>query len=173
MFVNYYKQLLENFKTIRIRGEVYIMDNHNPNIIYVGVKPDGKISIPGGGIDLDENIIDGVKREALEEIAVKVKNLKLLKKPINIKFDKQTTDYKNGKHSSVDIHSYIGIYNGIDRSIIGEGPEGELKLLKIEIDELLALITQRKIETKQFRWKQEWDQNIIDCLTIVKGMKHE
>lgn len=173
MFISYHKHILENFKTIRIRGEVYIRDNKNPNIIYVGIKLDGKISIPGGGIDLGENIEDGVYREALEEIGVKVKDLKVLKRPINIKFNKQTTDYKNGKHSSVDIHSYVGTYNGMDRSIIGEGPEGELKLLKIDIDELIAKITQRKIENKQFRWKQEWDQNIIDCLTIVKGMTHK
>jgi len=67
---NYLTEIIDNY---RITGKLLIIDGDK---IHVGLAPNGFYDVPGGGVHKNETPMQGAIRETLEEIAVKVKNVK-------------------------------------------------------------------------------------------------
>ena len=104
----------------RKRAEIYILHNNN---LVVGKANEGFVgyNIPGGGVDEGEKPIDAAKRESLEEIGVKVKNLKSIKTLKRIEYSiptdvpqQQINHFKNliKKYKGAEFYTFIGEYNG-------------------------------------------------------------
>jgi len=114
------KELLENIDyTDRATGKAIIIDDENM-IALVGNKQNDFLQLPGGGIDSDENIEDGVIRECLEETGCVVSILDEVgciddyrsrdkKHCINYCYTVKALD-KNGKLEHTEDEAGIGMY---------------------------------------------------------------
>lgn len=118
------KTVLQFFKeqsdNERIRAEVYIINKNNELCLAKYKDGDKIFTIPGGGVQKNEEISDAMERECLEEVGIKIKNPKL-------QFSK-TYDVYSKKHntSTLTIHSFKADFDKKDQHLLGDGPEGNL-----------------------------------------------
>ena len=117
------KYLQELHKKKRIVGEMYIPVDGK---LYVGVAENGAYYIPGGGAHKNESPLQAAVRETLEEIGVKVKNIKELYKPCVI---------KDGMEK---LYPFIGEFDGFDASKWGDGPEGKFRRALVPMMEIIT-----------------------------------
>lgn len=138
----------------RKRGELYILSNGK---IYVGTR--GKhIEIPGGKVEKGESPRDAAKRETLEEIGVKVKNIqKLANKPFTIKLPA-------GSEKSIQLtYSFRCEFDGFDKRTWGSGPEGKYHPVSIEINKLIKYF-ENSINSIKDEWRKQYYRNTINIL---------
>lgn len=157
------KYIIENANNIRHKSEIYILDESDPGYMYVAYDQNkNKYEIPGGGSKKSENPLETAIRETLEEVAVKCKNIRLLKDPaiINLK----NINYKKNKYDYLVVNSYVGYFDKIDKKLYGDGPEGKLKLKKVKIDEMILYFKNLHSKINMYT------KNTILCLNLIKNI---
>jgi len=117
----------------RPRVEVYVMMN---NKVLVGYHPEFGLSVPGGGIEKGQNLITAAKNECLEEVGVKIRNIKLLlKEPYYEDWEKLLDQgekltkkdmLRTKKYRGLRIWYVKAIFDGYDDSLLGNDND-ELK----------------------------------------------
>ena len=123
--------LFEKIKPYRPRAEVYILKGRK---LVVGQPHKGWSGyiIPGGGMDRGEKPAETAQREALEELGVKVKNIRPYnKQPKRIDYSPVTPHMSNpkmidhinnlnAKYSGAEFYTFIGEFDGYDKSLWGK-----------------------------------------------------
>ena len=109
--------------TTRVRGELYIM---NEGKLLVGESfNSGNWSIPGGAVDSRETPQTAAIRETLEEVGVKVKNIKPLNKTPHVtdfiriygSWDNVPIGVSIWGHDRLETYSFQGDYDGEDKRL--------------------------------------------------------
>ncbi len=145
---------------IRKRAELYILRDGK---VYVGVQGN-RLDIPGGGVLKGESPLDGAVRETLEEIGIKVKNIKkLADKPASLKFP------PGSKYSGQLIYSFRADFDGVNKEKWGVGPEGKLHPATVDIGKLIKYFEKRISKTKPHEtWRIIFYNNTIEMLKLLK-----
>lgn len=97
----------------RLTGKAIVFD-HDSNVALVGTKVNSFYLLPGGGVDPEESIEDGIVRECLEEIGCEV----VLERKVGV-----IDDYRNRDKKHCINHCYTA-------RLVGE--KGQLKLTEEE-----------------------------------------
>jgi len=108
----------------KIRAEIYVMKGDLVCLAYMDEERFKTYMMPGGKVEKGEEIIDAAKRECLEEVGIKVKNIRFIEK-----------NRYNLPKFLYEIHSYVADYDGEDNSLLGDGPEGKLKFDFVPLEE--------------------------------------
>lgn len=165
----YYNVLTENEypDDTRVRGEVYIIHPETGKICVGFNRKDNELFIPGGGVERGESISEATKREAMEEIGVKSKNLKLLKNPIKVEFEGKPTDYKQGKYKYMISYSYIATYDGMSEKI----KEDDNVIVKhLTIPEAIEAFTNWR-DKQTVKWRILLSDELLNNLKIINNME--
>jgi 8-oxo-dGTP pyrophosphatase MutT (NUDIX family) len=164
MIGNYMMFEINLNKPFRKRAEVYILTNNGKVIVGYNAKKN-KYTIPGGKIDSGEAPENAAKREALEEIGIKVDNLKFIGKHrtdyIKIYGGWKNCPYDVTRWSEVGLetYSFVGTCKGEDRSLFNIDGDGR-GTKEINIKELIKWFTNRDAEP---HWKDR-DMHVVNML---------
>lgn len=148
---NYLTEIIDSY---RITGKVLIIDGDK---IHVGLAPEGFYDIPGGGVHKNETPMQGAIRECLEEIGVKVKNIKSIDKPTRFLY------YKPGEYKGEEVHFFTAEFDIIDKSKYGNGPEGKRKHVIVPISKVIEAREKQMIDSDD-KWFINRSKHLIKLL---------
>jgi 8-oxo-dGTP pyrophosphatase MutT (NUDIX family) len=167
-------------KPFRPRAEIFILKGRK---LIVGQPQKGWSGyiIPGGGIDRGEKPIDAAQREALEELGVKAKNIKVYnKQPKRINYSPVTPhmtnpkmiDYinkLNAKYSGAEFYSFIGEFDGFDKSLWGKNID-TYKAKEIDILSAIRFFMKHANDMKKIEdyYNQEKALYVVEILKSIK-----
>jgi len=162
--------LYENVRPWRPRSEVYIIKDSKLLVGYVkNDKWEGYI-IPGGGIDMGENPEKAATRECLEEIGVKVKDLKLLSvKKIayqeTINSDVANASKYSREFSGAIFMTFIGYF---DKYVEGK----EFTLKEITFNEAIKFFDKNTKDQKKSSdvYNYEKSKYVLETLKKIKSL---
>ena len=160
--MNIIKEFLNSIEvnnSYRIRAEVYIIKNNN---LIVGIphKKNNWYIIPGGKVEDNESNEEAAKREALEEVGVKVKNLKYIS---NKKTLFKDPIYYIGSHD----YSYVGMFDGYDKSLWGKHKDS-YDIKELDIDEAIKIFKGYNIKQEDDVFFYERSAYIVGVLKKIK-----
>ena len=146
---NYLEEIQKDNRTWRKRVEVYI---RKENKIVVGMHKRFKIILPpGGGIDKGETLNQAAKRECLEEVGIKIKNIKKIAeyKSLNNWTQKQIDDNeelqrKNKLYKGAIVQYVVCDYDGVNKTLYNKNKEDKMKIYEFTIPELIKIFKKQE-----------------------------
>lgn len=75
-YIPYLRKKIGHDKCLSV-GLTAMVFNHNGEVLIEKRKDNGKYCFPGGSIDLNETVLEGLKREIREETGIEIKNIVL------------------------------------------------------------------------------------------------
>lgn len=175
---NIIQEFLEGVVTgLRDRVDVYIL--HDKKLVLGHRRNKQGVyyqALPGGGINEDETVEDGARREALEEIGVAVKNIQTLRPPITINWeeiygkDVPPIIYKREFYDQFPngfvSHFMYAEFDKIDTSLWGT-EDDKYERLVLPIDEVIE-IWKKKLKNKPQKWQIIfWNEQV----KVLEGLK--
>ena len=163
----------------RVRSEVYIIKDNN---LIVGVPPKWKgYIIPGGGVDKGEDLKSAAKREALEEIATKCKNLEFISKtkikhyqPRNLTHNKNKILGRINDFTGSIFNTFVAEFDGYDKKLQTKDLDDLYKPKEITFDEAISFFKQHKknCEKNDDRFNVNKCKYTLEILNIIKNKKN-
>jgi len=167
--IQQFLQEIDIRKSYRRRAEMYVVDGDS---IWVGVKDNDKVlknsyTIPGGGVDDGETPINGAIRETLEEVAIRVKNIKdiTLRPPFRLDFD----DPGDSRWKGTEIYSFTAEFDKVDKRLWGKGgPDGKFKPKKVKIKMLIDHFSKKRYpEFYPGKWREVRNKYVVKILKTL------
>ena len=167
--------LYKNTKPWRPRSEVYIIKNQKLVVGYVNNNNWSGYVIPGGGIDYGETPEKAAKRECLEEVGVKVKDLKLISaKKIAYQENTDSGVVNAAKYSrefsGAIFMTFIGYFDGYNDKKHNQHDSYELK--EITFDEAIRFFDKNtKAQQKSSDvYNYEKSKYVLETLKKIKSL---
>ncbi len=171
--------LFEKLKPYRPRAEVFIINGRK---LVVGQPHKGWSGyiIPGGGMDRGERPKETAQREALEELGVKVKNIRPYnRQPRRIDYSPVTPqmsnpkmiDYinkLNAKYSGAEFYTFIADFDGFDKSNWGKDIDS-YKTVEVDIPTAIRFFlkhAKEKAKEKDY-YNQEKALYVVEVLKTL------
>lgn len=163
--INY---LTESIKPWRPRSEVYIIKDNKLVVGYIkNNNYDGYI-IPGGGIDMGETPEKAAKRECLEEIGIKVKDLKLVSaKKIAYHEDQDAATANGSKYSRNFSGAIFFTFVGTFESQTKVHKEFEIKEITFEEAIDFFVKNTKRLEKEKDQYNLDKSRYVLDILKKI------
>ena len=157
----------ETISGYRPRVEVYLLKNNNI-ILGKGKNSQGKefLTFPGGGVDEHESIEDAATREVLEELAIRIKNIKEIHEPMTFNWDLEK-DKMPIKWNWTTKHPYgfityfrLAEYDEYDDMLFGTEPD-QYEVVEVSLNEAISL------------WEEKQKTGLEPWLLKQTSVQHE
>jgi len=156
-----------NSKPKRYRVEGYIINKNKLIVGYVNNPQFTGYVIPGGGIDNNEDNITALEREIKEEIAVQIKNPKLLDsiflKYYEIPNMTKSAQYYANNFSGVDFKSYLCEFDGLLKN------KSEFSIKEVSFNDVISFFNKHAKNCLSRKDKYNYNKAIysIECIKKI------
>lgn len=123
-YISYMREMIGHKKMMSV-GLACLIYNERGEILLEKRSDNGKYCLPGGSINFDETVLEGLKREVKEETGISLKEAKLF---LILSGKKEEFLYPNG-----DVTDYVDLifYSEIDSTDFDERKEHDLESTSI------------------------------------------